>query len=171
MLKNNSLTQRERTKLMIITSMLAALVFAVTYFIPPIPVPNSVGYVNLGDAVIYCAAMLVGPSWAAAAAAIGSALADWAYGAAFYIPATIIIKGLMGFVCALIIRKANYKRFLLATIIGGAIMACGYFVYEWVFLGWVKAVASSPFNLIQWAGGVLAANVLYYPVKRIKAAI
>jgi uncharacterized membrane protein len=45
--------------------------------------------------MIYISAFLLGPV-AAAAAAIGSALADMAGGYAVYIPATLIIKALWG---------------------------------------------------------------------------
>ena len=68
----------------------AALIFAITYLVR-IPVPGTVGgYINLGDTAIYMAAFLFGGPMAGAAAAIGSALADTAAGAAYYILPTFL---------------------------------------------------------------------------------
>ena len=162
---------RNHTKKLIITSMLAALIFVITFLVA-VPVPSTSAYVNLGDSVIYCAGMLVGAPWAAAAAGIGSAIADWAIGFPIYIPATVIIKALMGFVCAKLMKRGEFPRFLMACIIGGAIMVVGYGLYEAVFMGgWGYVTATLIGNLIQWAGGVAGAAVLYYPIKRIRSAL
>ena len=163
--------KKSDTKVLIIASMLTALVFVVTFLLP-VPVGNKGAYINLGDSVIYCTGLLVGAPWAAAASGIGSALSDWAYGATVYIPATLIIKGTMGFVCAALIRAGGYKRFLISSIIGGAIMVAGYGLFELIFMGgWGYAATTVIGNLIQWAAGVIGATVLYYPVKRIKGLI
>lgn len=159
------------TKTLIISSMLTALVFVVTFLLP-VPVGNRGAYINLGDSIIYCTGLLVGAPWAAAASGIGSALSDWAYGATIYAPATLIIKALMGFVCAALIKKGGYKRFLVSSIIGGAIMVSGYGLFEFIFMGgWGYAATTVIWNLVQWAAGVVGATVLYYPVKRIKGII
>ena len=161
---------KNRTKTLVVTSMLAALIFVITFLIA-IPVPSTSAYVNIGDSVIYCAGMLVGGPWAAAAAGIGSALADWAFGVPVYIPATLIIKALMGFTCALIMKNGQFPRFVLACVTGGAIMVVGYGLYEAVFMGgWGYITVTLIPNLIQWAGGVAGGLALYYPVKRIAAA-
>lgn len=160
-----------RTRTLIISSMLTALVFVVTFLLP-IPVSSKGAYINLGDSIIYCAGMLVGAPWAAAASGIGSALSDWALGYTFYAPASLIIKGLMGFVCATLIKKGGYKRFLVSSIIGGAIMVAGYGLFEVLFMGgWGYAATTVISNLIQWAAGVIGATVLYYPVKRVRGLI
>ena len=163
------MTGQDRTKTLITTSMLAALIFVITFLIA-IPVPMTSAYVNIGDSVIYCAGMLVGAPWAAVAAGIGSMLADWAVGVPIYMPATLIIKALMGFVCAKIMRKGELPRFVLACVVGGAIMVVGYGAYEAVFMGgWGYVTATVIANTIQWAGGVAGAIALYYPVKRIRS--
>ena len=119
--------------------------------------------------------------------------ADLLYGGGIYIPATLVIKGLMGFVCALLMFKKRPKndiekieldkatqsseskkafvRFALVCILGGAIMVTGYGVFEWIAFGWTYAIGTIVFNLIQWVFGVAAAIALYYPVKMIKAAL
>lgn len=165
------MTGQNRTKTLITTSMLAALIFVITFSFA-IPVPSTSAYVNIGDSVIYCAGMLVGAPWAAAAAGIGSMLADWAVGVPIYMPATLIIKALMGFVCAKIMKNAQFPRFVLACVTGGAIMVVGYGAYEAIFMGgWGYVTATAIANMIQWAGGVTGALALYYPVKRIRSLI
>lgn len=162
---------KNHTITLVKSSMIAALIFIVTFLVA-VPVPGTSAYVNMGDSVIYCAGLLLNIPWAAAAAGIGSALADWAIGFPVYIPATIIIKALMGLVCAAMMRNAKFPRFVLASIIGGSIMFVGYFIYEVLFMGgWGYAVQTLVGNLIQWAGGVAGAIALYHPVKRIKGAL
>lgn len=168
--------RKYHTRALMISSMLAALVFVVTYLVQikyglfGIVLPGN-PFINLGDSVIYCMSLFVGPPWAAGAAAIGSALADVALAAPAYAIPTFIIKGIMGLVCALLMKNAKLPRFILVSVLGGAIMFFGYGVYEWIFYGWGNAIASAPLNLIQWAVGVVGAIVLYYPVKRIRSMI
>lgn len=147
---------------------MAALIFVITWVVH-IPVPGVSGaYINIGDSIIYCASFLLGGFYGAAAAGIGSFFADLMLGSTQYMFGTLIIKGLMGFICAVIITKPVFSKFLIACILAGAIMAAGYGIYELLFFGAGTAVASLPYNLIQWAGGVLIALPLYKAVKSIK---
>lgn len=162
------MSKNSSTKTLVVSSMLAAFIFVFTYFIH-FPVTSIGAYMNFGDCVIYSAGMLVGAPWAAAAAAIGSALADLTHGYPMYVPATIIIKGFMGFVCALLMRNARFGKFLLTCVLGGAIMVIGYGAYEMLFLGgWGYVAGTIIPNLVQWGVGVAGAAALYYPVKRAK---
>ena len=63
-----------RTRRLCLAALLAALVFVLTY-VPKIPIP--VGYVHLGDSVIYVGALVFARRDAALAASIGSCLADF----------------------------------------------------------------------------------------------
>ena len=54
----------------------AALVFVVTTQIPPIPIPATSGYFNIGETTIYIAALIFGPLVGALAGGLGSALSD-----------------------------------------------------------------------------------------------
>ncbi len=168
--------EKNHTKTLMISSMLAAMIFVITYLVKiyysffGITLQGN-PYINLGDSVIYCTGMLIGAPWAAGAAAIGSAFADLALGSPAYIIPTFFIKGTMGLVCALLAKNAKLPRFILVSTLGGAIMVSGYGIFEWLSYGWGNATISAPFNLIQWAAGVIGAIVLYYPVKRIKGII
>lgn len=62
-----------------INAVFTALVTAATLLIR-IPVPATQGYINLGDAVVIAAGLLLGPRTGLIAGGIGSALADWLAG-------------------------------------------------------------------------------------------
>ncbi len=166
------MTRKNHTKTLAVSGIMAALIFVFTALVHiPVPGNTSGAYMNIGDSVIYCSGMLVGAPWAAAASGIGSMLADILLGGGIYIPATLVIKALMGLVCALLMKKAGLPKFILACVLGGAIMVAGYGIFEWVAFGWTYAVGTLVFNLIQWAAGVAVAVALYYPVNRTKGLL
>ncbi|NLO49202.1 MAG: ECF transporter S component [Clostridiales bacterium] len=159
-----SMTTRKIT----LSAITAAIVFVVTWTIR-IPVPaTSGGYINFGDIVIYLSAFLLGGPSAGAAAAVGSALADAAGGAAMYIPATFVIKGIMGLVSGLMTVKKTFRSYALACIISGAVMAAGYGLYELLLFNFAYVIASFPFNMIQWVGSAIIAILLFPVAKRLR---
>ena len=83
-----------------ICGLMAAFVFVATQ----IRIPTAIGYINLGDPVILISSFILGPI-AFFPAAIGSALSDLLAGYAQYIIPTFIIKGLMGYVAGVSLRK------------------------------------------------------------------
>ncbi len=157
------------TRKLAVSSVMAALIFILTFSIR-IPVPGLAGgaYLNLGDSLIYCAAFMLGGVPAMFAAGIGSLLADVAGGALIYAPATLVIKGMMGLACGAMLVKPSFGRFVFASVVGGAIMVAGYGVYEFFVFGTAYTLASLPFNLIQWGGGVGIALLLYLPFSKLR---
>jgi uncharacterized membrane protein len=145
----------------------AAIVFVVTWVLK-VPIPGTSGYINLGDSMIYFSAYMLGGPLGAAAASIGSALADLASGYAVYIPATFILKGLMGLSFGMMAFRKKLGLYTAAAFIGGAIMTVGYAIFETIVFGFAYAVTSIPWNLVQWAGGVIVALVLYPVAQRIQ---
>jgi uncharacterized membrane protein len=146
-----------------LAGVMAAFVFVVTFLVR-VPLPfTSGGYLNLGDTVVYIAAFLLGGPLGALSGGIGSALADVLAGAADYAPATLIIKALMGFVFGTMAKDGQFKKYTAGAIVCGAIMVAGYFVADFIIAGLnvSLAIADLPFNCIQWAGGTVAAAVLY----------
>jgi uncharacterized membrane protein len=130
------------------------------------PIPATKGFINLGDAGVMITGLLLGPVIGGLAGGIGSALADILLGYAIYAPATLIIKGLEGFVIGIIAnpRKNNRnlsKRDILAVIIGGFIMVTGYFLYELWLFGFPAALFEFILNgLIQF--GLSAIIALFF---------
>jgi len=153
------------------TAISAALVFDATYFLRfPLPTLNG-AYVNLGDCVIFLTAFLLGGLPAAIAGSLGATIADLLAGAAVYAPATAIIKFFMGLVASHIYRAGRPKAAATATVVGGAIMASGYAVYEFFLFGSAYALASLPMNILQAACAGSIAVILYPALDRLKGTV
>ena len=142
----------KKTKKLTTCAIFAAIICVVTTFVA-VPAP-AIGNINMGDAFIICASLILGPL-GAVAAGIGACLADLFAGYAIYAPATLIIKALMALACyysflwfTKITKKPAISRFV-ASLIAEIIMVLGYFAYESVIYGITASVASIPFNLIQ----------------------
>ena len=126
-------------------------------------IPTGIGYANLGDGFILVASFLMGPA-AFFPAAIGSGLADLLAGYPMYIPATFIIKGVMGLAAGLIMKNGivTLPRKIIAFTAAEVIMVTGYFAYESLpFMYGPAAAAGSIFsNLGQAAVGILIGVLL-----------
>ena len=158
-----------KVKKLVLSALLAAVVCVATMIIE-IPSPAN-GYVNLGDCFVLLCGWLLGPWYGAAAAGIGSMFADIFAGYLYYAPATLIIKGLMGLVAAVLYRKAASKAALIVSgVVAEIIMVAGYFCFAAWFLGYgaVGAALSVPGNLVQGVVGLVAGTVLMQIFKRTK---
>lgn len=159
-------------KKLVLASLMAALTCMATMVIE-IPSPAN-GYVNLGDCIVLLSGWLLGPWYGAAAAGIGSMMADIFAGYAYYAPGTLVIKGLMGFLSAVLYRVLYKKLPKIAMVTSGlaaeALMVAGYFVYAALFLGYgaMGAAASVPGNLVQGAFALVAAMALMAVLQRTK---
>jgi uncharacterized membrane protein len=162
------------TRRIALTGAMTALVFLATYF-TRIPTPLPGGYFNLGDAVILITAIILGRRSGFAAGALGSFLADIAFGAFVFAPITLVVKGIEGYVAGAISNPrgkshvTELKR-IIAVVSGALIMVAGYFFAEAYILGYFNegfgyaaAVTELPINLTQ--GGLSA--VLGYAVSTI----
>lgn len=149
--------------------MMAALVFVATYFFQ-LPVSITQGYIHLGDGFILLGASLLG--WAAVpAAAIGSALADLMGGYTLYILPTFLIKGLVAVVAVYAVSGGKpYWLTVLLLAAAELVMVGGYFVVEWLFLGYGLAAAAGAVapNLVQGASGLVIGAVLIPLMRRVK---
>lgn len=155
-------------KALVLAALFAALTAAATLVLQ-IPTPAG-GYVNPGDALVLLGAWLLGPLPGAAAAGIGSMLADLLSGYALYAPGTLCIKAAMALAAGLLWRalagKPSRPRLALAARLcsaaaGEAVMVLGYFAYEALLLqNGLGAAAGIPANLLQAAFGLIAAVLL-----------
>jgi uncharacterized membrane protein len=152
----------------------ASLVFVITYAIPPISIPATSGYFNVGETAIYIAALIFGPLVGALAGGIGAAIADGLLAPQFAV-GTLIIKGLEGALVgflAIKLRKVIHNRNVssaIAMVIGGLEMVLGYFLYEQLVLGYPLAAAlvEVPFNLVQMAVGLAIAIPIVHAVREV----
>jgi uncharacterized membrane protein len=154
-----------------ITSIFAALICVLTIIIA-IPIPATHGFINIGDAGVMIAGLLFGPIIGGLAGGIGSALADLLLGYTIYAPATLIIKGLEGFIVGVIANpkkhysKLNYRD-VIAVVIGGMIMVTGYLIYETIIFGFPAALYEFFLNaIIQYGVSILLALTFARTVRR-----
>ncbi len=153
-------------------ALFAALIMLTTIVIV-IPV-GAGAYFNLGDSMIYAAAWFLGPL-AGVAAAVGSGLADVISGYVIYAPATLIIKGLMGFVVGVLLKHFNQKLMskIMALSAGALIMIVGYFAYEYFAATLLEIPKVAAFgnilgNLVQGVAGVVIGTLVISALGKIK---
>ncbi len=144
------------------TALLVAMVTVATLVIR-IPVPATAGYINVGDTVIFVAALLVGPRAGLIAGGLGSALADIIGGYAHWAPWTLFIKGLEGLIAGVIAYRAYRRGGALASgaLVGMGVaalwMVAGYYLAGAAMKGFLTSLIEVPGNLIQGAGSILLA--------------
>lgn len=157
-----------------VSAIFAALVFVATYFFI-IAIPATTGYFNLGETILYVAALLFGPITGALSGGLGAMIADIILGYGQFAPGTLVIKGVEGALVGFLYRKLQKRipnRSISAAIaiaVGGLEMVIGYFIYEQAILGYSLAVALTelPLNLVQMAVGLVIAIPIMHAILRI----
>ena len=162
--------QHEKVRLLTGTAMLAAMICVATMFIQ---VPTVIGYANLGDGFILLGAFLLGPVYGAVAGGIGSMMADILSGYAVYAPGTLIIKGGIAVIAALLWKalsgkKEHFWQKVVAMVVAEAWMVFGYWLYEALIMNQaVAALSTIPSNAAQGVVGVVLCVVLYLVLKKL----
>ena len=161
---SNTEKNRNTLKKIAYAGVLASLVFAGT----ELHIPTAIGHINLGDLVILVSSYILGP-FAFVPAAVGSTLADLLAGYPQYAVATFLIKGIMGLVAGLLLKrnsegKVSLARKLSASFVTELIMIAGYFAFESLpFMYGVEAAAGSVIpNGIQASAAIVGAIPLMY---------
>jgi len=150
-----------RTKSLVKYSVLIAMTTVMTMVIR-IPSIGTNGYLNLGDMVVFIAAMILGKKGGLIVGGLGSSLADVLGGYAHYAPITLVVKGLEGFIAGAILETKIGKKYpIIATVIGGIWMALGYYIAEIFMYGAKGALASVPGNIMQGLFGAITAVLLF----------
>jgi uncharacterized membrane protein len=152
-----------------LNAVFTALVAIATLLIR-VPVPATQGYINLGDAVVIAAALLMGPRTGLIAGGIGSALADWMGGYAHWAPFTLIIKGLEGYLVGLVGTRSwgsRGSRTILAATIGGVTVVGGYFLVEVSLYGREAALVAASANAFQMLCGAIAGVAAAAALRRL----
>ena len=147
---------------LVLAALFAALACGATMVIQ---VPSPIGgYLNLGDCIVLLAGWLLGPAYGAAAAGLGSALADLTLGYTSYIPGTFVIKALMA-VVAYYAAKAVPGKTVVKSVVSGVlaevVMVGGYFCFEATILGnGLGAAVGIASNLMQALAGIVCAVLI-----------
>ena len=168
--------RNDRIKRLTLAALLAAFTCVATMLIQ-IPTPTK-GYVNLGDCLVNISGWLLGPFYGAAAAGLGSAMADVISGYTVYAPATLIIKALMA-AAAWAVYSSLSRRLrpvsarIAAAVVAELIMATGYVIFEAViYHSFAAALVGVPANLFQGVMGAATATAVYeLVIKRIQKRI
>lgn len=151
----------------------AALVCVATLTLV-VSIPATTGYFNLGETVIYTAALLFGALVGGIAGGAGAAVADM-LGFPQFALGTLIIKGVEGAIVGLLNRKIRERtgNFILSAglsvVIGGLEMVAGYFIYEQLVLGYPLAVVLVEVlpNILQMLVGLAVALPIMHAVLRV----
>lgn len=160
-MKDNKNTENRmsHTRKLVTAALFAAICYGMTLVSVPLPV---VGYGNLGDCFVLLSGWLLGPLWGAAAAGLGTMLADVTLGYGLYAPATFVIKALMAVVAyflgsvlakLLVHKGGRILAHVAAAICGEIIMVGGYFAYESVLYDVTSAAGSLLGNTCRGARG------------------
>lgn len=163
--------ERINTKQLVINALFAALTCAATMVIR-IPTPGTGGYIHPGDGIVILCGIFMGPAQAFLAAGIGSAMADLLGGYFIYVPITFVIKGLSASLGSRLFHRAAgrgrnpHKAAAGCGILNMALVAGGYWLCECLLYGPAAALPGLLPNLIQGAGGLVAACALYPLVRR-----
>lgn len=157
-----------KTNQMVRYSLFIAMTTVMTIVIK-IPTISGNGYLNLGDMVVFMAALLLGKKGGFIVGGFGSALADLLLGYAHYAPITFVVKGLEGFIAGAIFETEIGKKYpLIATVVGAMFMAFGYYAAEIFMYGAKAALAAVPGNMMQGLVGAIAAILLFRALKKTK---
>lgn len=164
--------QQRNVRDLTMTGLFLALV-TVTTIAVVVPVPATGGYINVGDTMIFVAALVGGPKMGLIAGGLGSALADIYVGYPLWW-ATLVIKGLEGLLAAVLAFRAYRTRGALscATLGGLSIaalwMVLGYYVVQGFMVGFAPALSEVPGNLVQGFGSVVLATPLLIAMRNLK---
>ena len=148
---------QERTRRIAFMAIMTALVYAMTSISVKMPPP--LGVWHIGDIASFIAGILFGPIVGAFSCGVGAMLFDvWnpMWGSAFisWAPATIVIRGLMGFFLGRY-RKLIANNTLASDILIMALAATwknlGYFVYDYSLRGaaaWLDIFTFFPLSVV-----------------------
>ncbi|HQG32280.1 MAG TPA: ECF transporter S component [Deltaproteobacteria bacterium] len=149
---------------------------AVSTMIIRVPIPQTNGYMNLGDSMVLLSALFFGPVGGFIAGGIGSALADILGGYPQWALWTLFIKGIEALliIAAMSILGARKDRVSFRLVIGfiaaTAWMVLGYFIAESIMYDQKAALAEVPANILQALGSVVLATLLLPVFHRIISA-
>ena len=163
-----------------IAAVFAALVWVATMAFT-VSVPATSGYFNIGETVIYVAAMLFGPFVGAFAGGVGAAFADVLVAFPFA-PGTLVIKGLEGAIVGFLNKKmlpktsrSNWRTFTitLGVIVGILLAATGSVYYSGdvqLYLGIPQPTNPTltifiPVELWYFLGGIVALAITFVGFK------
>lgn len=153
------------TKRLVLTALFAAATTVATYIIR---FPFAHGFLNLGETIIYTAALTLGPVVGGVAGGLGAALADIFAGYMIpWAPITFVVKGIEGY----LVGKFGYDRKvrggMIAILIGGSAILIGYPVATGLLYDWPAALLELYMDIAQVVSGGIVAIPLSMTLRKI----
>lgn len=161
------LTRGFDAKLIAATGVMLAVVFIMTRSVTFNIGPG--GYIHTGDIAIYVASFLFGPIVGFIAGGAGTALADVSLGYGAWAPGSFVIHGLQALVAGLVAWRRGLIPMIVATIVGGAIVVVGYFLYQWVMVSAGSLDPDEGETAFATAANYLTANLFQVAVAAVVA--
>ncbi|MHC1747257.1 MAG: TIGR04002 family protein [Cellulosilyticaceae bacterium] len=160
--------QSEKTRLMVLTAMIAALVFIATRINIPLGINNRI--IHVGDAVIYLAACILPMPYAMLSSAIGAGLADFTTpGCIIWVIPTMIIKPLLVVCFTSKTQKFIVKRTVLGVFLAGIVGLLGYALAEgFLFGNFIAPLIGLPASSLQPIGSALIFLSLGFAFDKMK---
>lgn len=158
-----------KTRTLVSAALFAGIIcITIAYFLH-VPVGGNGGFVHVGDAFIYLAAVLLPTPYAACAAAIGAGMADILTGSANWALATIIIKPILVLFFTNRSKKIINTRNIFAAIIAGIVGTALYMIAEGIMYGsFVSAFVLSLGGLVQPLGSFIVFVVIGLVFDKLK---
>jgi len=139
---------------------------AVATMIIRVPIPQTAGYMNLGDSMVLLSGVFFGPALGFIAGGVGSALADILGGYPQWAPWTLIIKGVEATIVGALVLLLTIQKHKLSLsavvcfVLATSWMVLGYYVAETIMYEQKAALAELPANIMQAFGSVVLASFL-----------
>ncbi|SET82337.1 Uncharacterized membrane protein [Natronincola peptidivorans] len=173
--ENTTLKETSKTKDLVLTGLLTALVFIATKFINfQLPFSIHGGLIHLGNTMLFAAAIVFGGKKGAISGAFGMGLFDLVSGWAVWAPFTFIIRGVMGWVIGTVANGKgrngdSFRWNIIAILIGSVWMIAGYYVAEVIIYGnWYTPITAIPGDITQIVIGIILGLPLVTALKKSK---
>lgn len=156
--------EKMSTREVVLVAMITAatVVIARTFIIP---VPMTHGNVNLCDAGIFIAALLLGRRDGAIVGGLAGFLLDLISGYSQYMLFSLVVHGLEGFVAGAIGYRAKPRRQIVAVIVAVIVMVVGYFVSDSILYQIPVGILGVPMNLVQGLVGAVVGYLMSLTLK------
>ena len=142
--------------------------------------PVTGGYFNVGESMIYLAALISTPLIAGVAGGVGAALADLSTGYAIFAPGTLVIKFIEGYVAGVLVKKFKKYHGLLQVALAVALYTVAFLAVSvtlWsggIYVGpwqWLEYTFTPPYVYVATAVWIaiaiaLASLVLFILLKK-----
>lgn len=149
------------------SSLSAALICIATMI--SIPLPNGIGYIHIGDSLIFLFSYFLPLPLIALAAGLGSAFADVFLGYSVYAIPTLIFKAGMAIIARyFIMNNSKTLNLILGLTISSILMQAGYYFVNTILFGEDISLLVLFFNLIQSIVSIPLAIMLIKAVNKVR---